>query len=95
MIQINENYRINGTATDYIAERKARTPKGEAKEVSWQLVGYYDSIEHAVKAIIDEEYRFRLREGEYDLVGALEEFRKVHEEFSKLLRRATMPDFRR
>ena len=88
MIQINEKYRIVGTDTDYKAEyRIPATEKKKEKTDGWGLVGYYDSIEGALKAIIDEEYRFRLQKNDYDLRSALAEFRRVHNEFSDLLRR--------
>ena len=88
MIQINEKYRIVGTDTDYKAEyRIPATEKKKEKTDGWGLVGYYDSIEGALKAIIDEEYRFRLQTNDYDLRSALAEFRRVHNEFSDLLRR--------
>lgn len=87
MIQINENYRILGTESDYKAEyRIPATEKKKVQEDGWGLVGYYDSIEGALKAIIDEEYRFRLQTNDYDLRSALAEFRRVHNEFSDLLR---------
>ena len=88
MIQINEKYRILGTESDYKAEyRVPATEKKKVQEDGWGLVGYYDSIEGALKAIIDEEYRCRLQKNNYDLRSALAEFRKVHKEFSDLLRR--------
>lgn len=88
MIQINEKYRIVGTDTDYKAEyRIPATEKKKEKTDGWGLVGYYDSIEGALKAIIDEEYRCRLQKNDYDLRSAIAEFRRVHKEFSDLLRR--------
>ena len=88
MIQINEKYRILGTESDYKAEYLVEaTKKRKTEEEKWGLVGYYDSIEGALKAIIDEEYRCRLQKNDYDLRSALAEFRKVHKEFSDLLRR--------
>ena len=88
MIQINEKYRILGTESDYKAERLVEaTKKRKTEEEKWGLVGHYDSIEGALNAIIFEQYRCRLQKNDYDLRSALAEFRRVHKEFSDLLRR--------
>lgn len=97
MIQINERYRILGTDTDYKAEYLVEATDRRKKEQGekWALVGYYDSVERAINAIIDEEYRRRLQVNTYDLGSALEEFKNVRREFAELLRRATIAEIPR
>lgn len=95
MIRVNENYIIDIDSYEYTVKRdlhRKRTVKIKGEEVEvddFATVGHYGSLGSAVKGVIDNMNRCKLREGIHTLEEAvaivLENNNKVAELLEKAL----------
>jgi hypothetical protein len=92
MIRVNDDYVIEVDNYGYTAKRdthKTRISKETGQEVPvYNLVGYYGSLESAIKGILDHIKQTKLSIGTHSLKEALAICRTETRRFNELLTKA-------
>lgn len=94
MIKVNENYIIDIDSCNYTVKRDLHRKKstiinGETVEVDdFATVGYYGSLVSAVKGVIDNMNRRKLRDGVHTLEEAVAIVLENNNRVSELLEKA-------
>ena len=89
MIRI-DNYAIDADERCYIVrEVKVSVDKetGEPK-YSMEIMGYYTTLSHAFKAILDNAIRKEIKEGDHDIKSALQACNRLESHYAQLLEKA-------
>lgn len=92
MIRVNDDYVIEVDTLCYVANRdthKTRIDKTTGKEIPvYNLVGYFGTLETAIKGIIHHIIQNKLSVGTHDIKGAIEIIRTEMKQFDELLEKA-------
>lgn len=85
MIRIKDDYVIIANEDEYIAaiDRKRVDKKGNA---IYKNIGYYSTLENALKGLYNYMIRKGLSENEYNLSEAIAYVTKMHEEMIKMIK---------
>ncbi len=89
MIRI-DNYAIDADERCYIVrEVKTNIDKetGKPKEVL-EIMGYYTTLSHAFKAVLDDSIRKEIKEGDHDIKSALQACNRLESHYAQLLEKA-------
>lgn len=84
MITIKENeLYIDADENQYTVKRYLGTDKDG--EIVWRYLSYHQTLKEALKSIIRHKQYQVIMDGDFTLAQALEEFKKIDDEFSSLL----------
>lgn len=91
MVRVDDNYFIEVDAYNYTAKydrgvkKQKKDGSGESDENSIMIIGYYTTLENAIRGILDHKVRKCMSEGEKSLCVALNELRAIVKEFNDKL----------
>lgn len=97
MIRVNKDYVIDNDTLCYTAKldnhkqtiKKNKISGVETVVDTYTVVGYYHSIEGAIKGVIEDMIKRELSEGVYELKEALSIIKEYNDKFETILREVT------
>jgi len=87
MIRVNDNYYITVDKYNYTACRDKHKTDKKGNSL-YSVVGYYGSVEGALRGIIDDMNERAFAEGTYSLQEAIEVIQQSNKMFTDMLREA-------